>query len=502
VTARPNVWALAADLADPVSLRWREDPVGWATERMKAELWSKQREILEAVREHPRVAVKSCHDSSKSFTAGRLVGPWWIDTHPLGDALVVSTAPTYAQVHSILWHEIRIAHQSASLAGRVLGNDTWVIPGGVEIGIGKKPANHDMSALQGRHRKYLLGLIDEAGGVPEQIWTAMETLATTDNDRILAIGNPDDGKSYFAKVCRPDSGWYVITIKAWDTPNFTGEAVSEDLKSRLISRAWVEDKRDRWKGLAIWTSKIEAEFPTEPSEWQVISYADLVKCQALEFPEGTPVEAGIDVGAGNDRTVIRERRGNRAGRERTFVDPDPMRTVGNLVDSINEWGVTKVKIDVIGIGWGVYGRLRELSSRHAPNGECTHHAEVVPVNVAEKPSLGKEAQFLNKRAEIWWDVGRENTRLHLWDLTDVDDDVLAELTSARYENTSSKGQKKIEAKAEIRKRLGVSPDRGEALLLAFWDPVAVAVIPDTRQLVEADLLRGLSPGDMSVGVWG
>jgi hypothetical protein len=39
-------------------------------------------------------------------------------------------------------------------------------------------------------------------------------------------------------------------------------------------------------------------------------------------------------------------------------------------------------------------------------------------------------------------------------------------------------------------------------LLAFWDPVAVAVIPDTRQLVEADLLRGLSPGDMSVGVWG
>ena len=129
--------------------------------------------------------------------------------------------------------------------------------------------------------------------------------------------------------------------------------------------------------------------------------------------------------------MIRERRGLRAGREFQFVDADPMRAVGALVEKINEWGVSKVKVDVIGVGWGIAGRLKELSSRHNPTGagHTTHHAEVVGVNVAEKATPGNEGRFLNLRAQIWWEVGREYSRLGLWDLTALDDDVIAELSA-------------------------------------------------------------------------
>jgi hypothetical protein len=155
-----------------------------------------------------------------------------------------------------------------------------------------------------------------------------------------------------------------------------------------------------------------------------------------------------------------------------------MRTVGHLVQCINEWGVKRVKVDNIGIGWALTGRLRELSSVHNPSGShdglTTHSAEVVGVNFGERPTEGSEHKFLNKRAEVYWNVGRELSRLRQWDLGEVDDDTIAELTASQYEIMDSYGKIKIEPKDKIIERLGASPDRAEALLLAFYAPRSIA----------------------------
>jgi hypothetical protein len=208
-------------------------------------------------------------------------------------------------------------------------------------------------------------------------------------------------------------------------------------------------------------------------------------CQTLEWQPGLPAEGGIDVGAGGDRTVIRERRGDVAGREHEFIDADPMRTVGELVEAIRAWGLSKVKIDSTGIGWAIAGRLQELSSKHNRLGERAHDAEVVPVNFGAGPTDGLEKKFLNKRAELWWNA-RELSRPDVrgWDLTAVDDDVIAELTAPKYEVLDSYGKIKIEPKKEVIKRLGFSPDRAEALLLAFLNTVTTASI---QSVVEQQL---------------
>jgi len=456
-----------ADAVDPPEERWRRDPVGWLTERAKAETWSKQREIIESVRDHHNTAVHSCHEVGKSWIAAATAA-WWLDTHPVGEARVVTTAPTQAQVQAILWNEINGFHERAGLAGR-LNLTEWYF-GNYLAGLGRKPSEHTPAAFQGLHARYLLVILDEAYGIPKNIWDAASTLAANEHSRILVIGNPD-GPGEFEEVCRPNGGWSVIHIGAKHTPNFTGEKVSQFLKDMLIHPRWVDERAKKWgKDSALYQSKIEGIFPTGGDPFAVIRYDWLKNCQLLELPYGTPREGGVDVGAGGDRTVIRERLGMRAGREHEFIDADPVRTCGEINLTIREWNLERVKVDSTGIGWAVVGALRDASSKHNPSGPCTHDAQIVAINFGEGPTQGYEDKYLNKRAEVWWG-GRERSRpgVETWDLSEVDDDVIHELTSPKYEILDRMGKVRIEPKKDIIKRLGFSPDRAEALLLAFLE---------------------------------
>src|ERR1035437_1250219 len=139
VRTRPALLPLSA---------YRTDPSLWVKDRTGEHIWSKQAEILESGREHRRTSVHSCHESGKSFTAARAVA-WWIDTHTPGDAFVVTTAPTGAQVRAILWKEINRAHARGHLAGPT-NRPGWF--SGSELGAcGRKPSDYDSEAFQGIH---------------------------------------------------------------------------------------------------------------------------------------------------------------------------------------------------------------------------------------------------------------------------------------------------------------------------------------------------------------
>lgn len=448
----------------PAASKWFRDPAGWVREKLHGFLWSKQTVIVQSVVDHRRTAVRSSHGIGKSWTAAQIAG-WWIDIHPPGQAMVVSTAPTYAQVHAVLWEEIRAGHRKGGLPGRVTLDDQWKI-GDVLVGMGRKPADYDEHAFQGIHRRYVLVILDEACGIPAQLWTAAEAITTNEDCRILAIGNPDDPSSEFAKVCRPDSGWNVIEVSSFDTPAFTGEKVPHGLLPLLPSKEWVADAAKRWGVQSpLYQSKVLGRFP-ENADDTVVPLSWATACQALEQPLGQGdqiVQLGVDVGAGGDETVIQERVGPVAGRVWHNRSRDPMEVVGLVVNCIRETGATLVTVDVIGWGWGVWGRLVELS----PTGENAHGAYVLPVNVGEASS--DPARWPLLRDQLWWEVGRESSEHHTWDLTNVDDETLAQLTSPKY-SLDSRGRVKVEPKAETRKRLGRSPDGADALLLAFHVP--------------------------------
>jgi hypothetical protein len=443
--------------------KYMADPGLWVQERLGQMAWSKQREILNSVRDHRRTAVRSCHGIGKSHVASLAIS-WWLDAHPPGEAFVVTTAPTTAQVRAILWRYVRRMHKSGNLPGRV--NQTeWLIDEEL-VAFGRKPADQDESAFQGIHARYVLVVYDEACGIPEQLWVAGDALATGPDCRQLAIGNPDNASTHFFKVCQPGSGWHSMGISAFDSPNFTGEPVTETIAASLVSKVWVEEKKQDWGvDSPLYKSKVLGEF-SEDSHDTVVRGSDVAACrldlEAKYSPiDLSPVELGVDVGGGNDETVIRERRGRLVGREWRIRTDRPEKIAPLVLRALRESKATAVKIDSIGVGFGVIGELRNAASRHE------HNARIIGVNVSSSPRDKKK--FVNLRAEIWWTLGRELSASGGWDLSRMDnaDTTCAQLLWPRW-FLDSKGKIQVEAKDDIIKRNGRSPDNADALLLAFY----------------------------------
>jgi len=438
-----------------------DDPVGFITQVLGEVLWSKQREVAESVRDNRRTAVHSAHGTGKSWLAARIVS-WWISERP--DPFGVTTAPSATQVRAILWKEIGRAHAKGHLPGRLNQTEWWAeVGGGREeiVAYGRKPSDYDPAAFQGIHAASVLCVLDEAAGVPLTIFTAADTLTSGGDSRVLAIGNPDDPQSHFATICKPGSGWNVIHIDGLDSPNFTDEEVPDALRDVLLSETWVEEKKVEWgEGSPLYLAKVRGQFPEDASDG-VVPLSWVRRCQngvsAGDDQPLTPVELGADIGAGGDWTVVRERRGMKVGRTWRAQTPEMTEACGLIAQAIKETGASRVKVDAIGVGWGVVGRLKELK------GEA-HEAEIVAVNVAE--SSTDKTRFPNLRSQMWWEIGRELSQQGGWDLTDLDDDTIAQLIAPHYKLDSA-GRTVVEPKEETIKRIGHSPDDADALLLAF-----------------------------------
>jgi hypothetical protein len=500
---------MAQTLRESRSLAVVGDPVGWAAQH-DILLWSKQQQIMLALEKHHRVAVRSCHDSGKSYVAS-VIAARWLDSHPHGQARVITTAPTGMQVKGILWVEINQLHERAGLPGRVNQTEWWI--GSYLAGIGRKPADYRPEAFQGLHARYILIIIDEASGVSTSLIDACETLATNANAKILMIGNPDDPQSMFAKVCgEPDKyGYHTIKISAWDTPNFTAEGpiltqlhgeAGQLLSDVMLSPGWVEGRRKAWgEDHPFWVSKVEAEFPSQDSN-AICRISDVVQARvpfaeraiergvasAHEWEGGdgpsksspslglAPVTStsvipalGVDVAGSEhgDETVCRlvecsvTPTGSvaRVTTEWRTRSGDPEIVADFIAQAVAMAHVNQVFIDSIGVGFGIIGLVRKLLDDKGAR------VRVIGVNVAKPASDSKT--YGNLRAELWWTVGRLMFQNGQIDTSSADNlmELEAQLLMPRYK--ISKGKIYVEAKDEINKRLGRSPDNADALMLAM-----------------------------------
>lgn len=449
-----------------------EDPVEWAQKKLGLNLWSKQRDIAASVKANRRTAVRSCHDAGKSFIAS-VIAAWWIDTHPKGEAFIVSTAPTYQQVHAILWEEIRHRHKRGNLPGRVLQSDEWKLDDGTLVGYGRKPADTDEHGFQGIHRRYVLVILDEACGVPDQLWTAVEAITTNADCRILAIGNPDDPNTEFGKVCKPGSGWSTIGISAFDTPNFTDEPVPETLRPLLLDPEWVEDKKRRWgEDSPRYTSKVKGEFP-EVGDDTLISPKLIEAAQQRTLDPTTDNRLAVDVARyGSDETVVMHAEGPVARTLGIYSKQPTTETTGRVITHAR--GVVdlnSIRVDGVGVGGGVVDQLAEQGW---------------PVIDMQAGSAAQDpARFLNARAEWFWAL-RERFYDGDIDIDPDDDELASQLGSIKYRHTS-RGQVQIESKDDMKKRGLPSPDRADTLMLLFawFDPRVGQIV--TAEDLEPDL---------------
>jgi hypothetical protein len=472
--------------------RYRREPEFWAADRLKDTLWSKQVEIMRSVRDNRRTAVKSCHEIGKSFIAAEIVG-WWLDIHEPGEAFVVTSAPSGPQVKAILWREIGRVHARGELSGRV--NQTeWLVtiknPDGSTreelVAFGRKPDEYSPTAFQGIHAPKVLVVFDEGCGIHGGLWEAADSLIANDTSKILVIGNPDDPMTEFYDICKPGSGYHVITVGAFDTPNFTGEALPAHILTQLIGRTYVEEKRKKWApswywvtrdgrpanertGVKcvppdgddaqdtnpLWQSKVLGLFPKLGDEFGLIPLQWIERARRRSIPQAGDHRLGLDVGGGGDMSTCAEAFGNETAGFNVRVrwedrNPDTMQTCGRLLETLRETQASEARVDNIGIGRGIADRAKELKK------------PIEPISVSNKAN--KDEEFINLRAEAWWFV-RTMFEKDLMDLDPVDEDTAAELASIRFKR-ASRGQIQIESKEEAKRRGVQSPNRADAIMLA------------------------------------
>ena len=202
-------------------------------------LWSRQEDVLEALRDHRRVAVKSGNGLGKGFSAAVAI-LWFLCCHE--QAVVLSTAPTFRQVRHVLWREVhRLYHRARySLGGKLLDTRLEMSEGKFALGLS---ADTDVD-FQGFHGSDMLIVVDEAEGVEETICEAIESVMTSENCRLLLIGNPTTMSGAFRRAFYDDRELYhTITISAFDSPNVReGRALIRG----LVTRKWVEERKKVW----------------------------------------------------------------------------------------------------------------------------------------------------------------------------------------------------------------------------------------------------------------
>lgn len=450
--------------------KYLHDPVAWVNERLKEFTWSKQNEILRSVAQNKRTAVKSCYNAGKSFIAARIAA-WWIEVHKPGEAFVVTSASSWPQVRAILWREIGRIHARHNLIGRV--NQTeWHItmPAGNEelVAFGRKPADMDPTAFQGIHAKYVLVIFDEACGVHDSLWGPADSLVSNVGSKFLAIGNPDDPVSQFHEVCKPGSGWNVITISAFDTPNYTDEEVPDEVRALLLGPDYAKEKEKEW-GLnsPFYNARVKGEFPEFTTDG-LIPLSWIRQAQERNLEESLPIELGVDVGGGGNASTIARRNGPVVRIVHKDTNPDTMATLSSVLEEIRTSGSTCAKVDYIGIGHGSVDRAKEMASDQKINRETPQLAKnagkIVGIEVGR--TANDKEQYVNLRAEGYW-LLRERFREGNIDLDPRDEDLAAQLSAIRYKRSG--GRIQIESKEEMKKRGVASPDDADAVMLSFLD---------------------------------
>jgi hypothetical protein len=480
--------ALLAAIEDEIRRRtWVDKPEVWIQQRLHEVTWSKQDEILQSVRQHRKTLVMSCHAMGKSYISARIAA-YWLDIHPAGEAFVVTSAPSGPQIKAILWREIGRAFVRGKLSGRVNQTEWYMKVEGKEeiVAFGRKPDDYDPAAFQGIHARYVLIILDEANGIRGPLHEAAGSLMANDDSKMLMIGNPDDPNGEYFEASKPGSGWNVISVSAFDTPNFTGEPLPDPVLKQLIGRTYVEEKRRKWAPLwkwsedgkkclppagvnpetdsesnPMWKSKILGIFPEKTEAGGLIPIAWIKAAQFRDLSKttlerGAINELGADVGGGGDDSSTCHRKGDVYRIIRSYTEPDTMIQCGNLIDDLISTGATCVKIDKIGIGWGVVNRGQELKR------------PFIGINVGEgatEDDSASDERFANLKAELWWNV-RGLFERGLVDIDPDDDDLAAELCSIRYERMSSGKIKILPKRRDDKGKIIASPNRAEALMLA------------------------------------
>lgn len=474
-----NPGAAAFDLfADPASASGR------------LELQPHQIDVIANVLAGRDVTWRAGHGVGKTTTVAVLVFLWLL-FKPF--SLVPTTAPTWHQVRNVLWAEIakwyeRFKFRSALILDKTKLSmaaypNTWRA-----IGV----ASNRSQNIEGFHSANLLFIGDEAKGIPNPIFDAMDGALSEGGQRIYT-STPG---SRFGKFYESHHGRISRYFKVIHT---NGEDVAR------VARKYIELKRMEWGvDSPIYISKVRGDFPQEgddvlyPLSWidaaaeaflevvcencknTICGSKDDSKCKAPKLVAG--VKHGPKRGLGCDvarfgfnQTVTMAGSVHRLDRLTAWERKPTTETTARILDQVREDKAAGAPIDVIaiddsGLGGGVTDQLREAGQH------------VAPVLFGGSTSDDGKEYFANWKAEHAWKLRKaldENRQAREiggpGTLAIVPNDKLKGQMSSMRRRYGGKGVLSIVdpddpsiPATELAPGMKVSPDHAHAAIITFY----------------------------------
>lgn len=446
---------------------YHDNPALWAEEVAGVHLWSKQRDICEAVVHHKDVAVKAGHGVGKSFTIAVLIC-WWVYTrHP--KAYVASTAPSADQVGTIVWREVRrlfekINERAAEglidhgLPGYITSDNEWKLENGVTVGRGRKPPDtREGDMFQGIHDAYVLAIGDEAVGLSEDMIDALNNITSNKQSRRVLICNPTNPASYVGKLfkTKPEN-WKLMSISVFDSPAFTGEFVPPDVAEKLVDESYVLQKKQEYgENTPRYISRVLGEFAFDVYNSLFTDSEIATAYDTKIYPSsGSLPVLGVDVARfGEDKSVVYSCQEGKLRLEDSWGKTAATDTARKIHQIALDTGAKEVRIDAAGFGGAVCDLVVEYSGGR--------YQVVEMLGNAKSPN---PLEWSNARA--WWFDNLKRMMLDgKIDLDLQDQTLVDELMNIEYKfNNNSALQ--IESKDDMKKRGVKSPDYADAAVYA------------------------------------
>lgn len=428
---------------------WKREPAMFTGEMLGIKLWSKQVEIIEAVRDNPRVAVRSASAVGKTTVAACTV-LWFLSAfYP---CTVLTTGKSFRQIKEQLWREIRMRHAFANtvlpIGGDITQTSLTLAPDWFAMGF----STDEPDRITGFHNKNILVVIDEGGSVNDEVYGAIENPLAAGFTRLLLLGNPTQcvGKFHDAFA---SSSYKSFHISAFDTPSFTGEG---DYPF-LINKAYVEQKKIDWgEDSPLYEVYIKGDFPSGETDRLIpFGLAEQAIGREIKPSDDEFYGVGVDTARfGDDENAAYVRHGGKVISSYFWRKADTEETIGKINHIINEIKakydcVPRVNIDE-GYNPGVVDGLKAIGQK------------VCGVSFQSKAN---DPVFANIRAEMFWNLAG----LFKDKAIQIPDDkiLLKQLTDIKKKALNRNDQILIESKEEMKARRLKSPDRADALALAF-----------------------------------
>lgn len=448
-----------------------------------------------------RLRVEAGHTVGKTMIASGLFSHFFDTCAP---AIIYSFAPSYEQINDLLWKEIRTARRAAGLPGRVLEVPELKMAGNY---FAKGRATNDSGGkgterVQGQHGRYLMFIIDEAEGVADFVFNAIESMASGGIVIVLMLANPRTRTSKFYKQrTREDVANFRISC-VWH-PNVLRDkevvpgAVRRDYVESMIrdhaEQVHRHDEKEHtfelpWRPGVIYKPDAECMFrvlgipPANLSDNTFVTAGRFEAACKRERKGHDPQTAqiGIDVARyGKDAGTIYAQHDGATWRETAIHGQDTnayLDALRLLLERLYGLGVRKVSIRVDGGGGYASGILDPLKIDMALRQKFNLVLHEVHFNGAARES----GSYYDLATEMYAHADETLKGIVVLRAPPLLEADLTERTY-RFVNREGVAVKKLTDKEAFKTKHGRSPDDGDGFVLAnapeflFFAPVAPLV---------------------------